>query len=211
MTFSSSERSALAQTLLDKGPDAPTLCGDWTTRELAVHLWIRENKPLAQVKSMLPVGGDAVGAETEKALARPYEETVRKWAEGPQALSPWRILDPVANGVEHFVHHEDVLRGHLSPGDQVEERDLEPEHRAYLHRAIKLTAGRAIRADRPVIIDPDGFSRIVINDKPGVSPDGEAVVRISGGVGEIVMWLLGRDVVNLTISGDDSSVERLNI
>ena len=62
-----------------------------------------------------------------------------------------------------------------------------------------------------MIIDPDGFSRIVINDKPGVSPDGEAVVRISGGVGEIVMWLLGRDVVNLTISGDDSSVERLNI
>lgn len=211
MTFSSSERSALAQTLLDKGPDAPTLCGDWTTRDLAVHLWIRENKPLAQVKSMLPVGGDAVEAETEKALARPYEETVRKWAEGPRALSPWKILDPVANGVEHFVHHEDVLRGHLSPGDPVEERDLEPGHRAYLHRAIKLVAGRAIKADRPVIIDPDGFSRIVINDKPGVSPDGEAVVRISGGVGEIVMWLLGRDVVNLTISGDDSSVERLNI
>lgn len=211
MTFSSSERSALAQTLLDKGPDAPTLCGDWTTRDLAVHLWIRENKPLAQVKSMLPVGGDAVEAETEKALARPYEETVRKWAEGPRALSPWKILDPVANGVEHFVHHEDVLRGHLSPGDPVEERDLEPEHRAYLHRAIKLVAGRAIKADRPVIIDPDGFSRIVINDKPGVSPDGEAVVRISGGVGEIVMWLLGRDVVNLTTSGDDSSVERLNI
>lgn len=211
MTFSSSERSALAQTLLDKGPDAPTLCGDWTTRDLAVHLWIRENKPIAQVKSMLPVGGDAVEAETEKALARPYEETVRKWAEGPRALSPWKILDPVANGVEHFVHHEDVLRGHLSPGDPVEERDLEPEHRAYLHRAIKLVAGRAIKADRPVIIDPDGFSRIVINDKPGVSPDGEAVVRISGGVGEIVMWLLGRDVVNLTISGDDSSVERLNI
>src|SRR5699024_2731605 len=101
MTFSSSERSALAQTLLDKGPDAPTLCGDWTTRDLAVHLWIRENKPLAQVKSMLPVGGDAVEAETEKALARPYEETVRKWAEGPRALSPWKILDPVANGVEH--------------------------------------------------------------------------------------------------------------
>lgn len=211
MTFSSSERSALAQTLLDKGPDAPTLCGDWTTRDLAVHLWIRENKPLAQVKSMLPVGVDAVEAETEKALTRPYEETVRKWAEGPRALSPWKILDPVANGVEHFVHHEDVLRGHLSPGDPVEERDLEPEHRAYLHRAIKLVAGRAIKADRPVIIDPGGFSRIVINDKPGVSPDGEAVVRISGGVGEIVMWLLGRDVVNLTISGDDSSVERLNI
>ena len=211
MTFSSSERSALAQTLLDKGPDAPTLCGDWTTRDLAVHLWIRENRPLAQVKTMLPVGGDAVEAETEKALTRPYEETVRKWAEGPRALSPWKILDPVANGVEHFVHHEDVLRGHLSPGDPGEERDLEPEHRAYLHRAIKLVAGRAIKAHRPVIIDPDGFSRIVINDKPGVSPDGEAVVRISGGVGEIVMWLLGRDVVNLTISGDDSSVERLNI
>lgn len=211
MTFSSSERSALAQTLLEKGPDAPTLCGDWTTRDLAVHLWIRENKPLTQLKSMLPGDGDAIGVETEKALERPYEEIVRKWAEGPRGLSPWRIVDPVANGVEHFVHHEDVLRGHLEPGDPVDERELAPEHRQYLYRAVKLTAGRAVTSDRPVIIDPDGFSRIIVNDKPGVSPDGEAVVRVSGGVGEILLWIFGRDVVDLSFSGDDSSVARLNL
>ena len=44
-----SERDALCDLLIEKGPDAPTLCGDWTTRDLAAHLHIRENRPDAAV------------------------------------------------------------------------------------------------------------------------------------------------------------------
>ena len=206
MTFSSSERKALAQSLLDKGPDAPTLCEGWTTRDLAEHLRDREQLPLSKLRSLVPIGGG-----DEQPEAGSYEDVVRNWAAGPSGLNPWRILDRVANGVEHFVHHEDVRRGALAPGDPVDERELPEEHQRYLYRTLKLMAGRVIKADRPVILAPEGFERIIINEKPGVSADGEAVIRISGGVGEFVLWAFGRNVVNLEVSGDDSSVKRLNL
>ncbi len=41
------ERAALADLMLEVGPDSPTLCGDWTTRDLAAHLVLRERRPEA--------------------------------------------------------------------------------------------------------------------------------------------------------------------
>ena len=38
MTAAQRERRALVETMRTVGPDAPTLCGDWTTRDLAAHL-----------------------------------------------------------------------------------------------------------------------------------------------------------------------------
>ena len=38
MTAAQRERAALVETMRAVGPDAPTLCGDWTTRDLAAHL-----------------------------------------------------------------------------------------------------------------------------------------------------------------------------
>ena len=34
------ERAALADLMLEVGPDAPTLCGTWTTRDLAARLGV---------------------------------------------------------------------------------------------------------------------------------------------------------------------------
>jgi hypothetical protein len=36
------ERSDLADSLRTAGPDAPTLCGDWSTNQLAAHLVLPE-------------------------------------------------------------------------------------------------------------------------------------------------------------------------
>src|SRR6476646_3889522 len=38
------ERLALADLFAEVGPDAPTLCGDWTTRDLVAHLTSRERR-----------------------------------------------------------------------------------------------------------------------------------------------------------------------
>ena len=58
MSFSASERTQLAKLLLEVGPDAPTLCGDWTTRDLAIHLYLRENRPDAAAGMFIgPVKG----------------------------------------------------------------------------------------------------------------------------------------------------------
>ena len=44
MTLARDERLALCALLDETGPDAPTLCEGWTTRDLAAHLVLRENR-----------------------------------------------------------------------------------------------------------------------------------------------------------------------
>src|SRR5690606_1471098 len=45
-TDASRERAALCDLLSRLGPDQPTLCEGWTTRDLAAHLLLRERRPL---------------------------------------------------------------------------------------------------------------------------------------------------------------------
>jgi uncharacterized protein (TIGR03083 family) len=40
-TLAQEERNELCDLMLETGPDAPTLCEGWTTRDLAAHLVIR--------------------------------------------------------------------------------------------------------------------------------------------------------------------------
>ena len=54
MTAAARERAALVTTMRDAGPDAPTLCGEWTTRDLAAHLVLRERRPDAAAGIMIP-------------------------------------------------------------------------------------------------------------------------------------------------------------
>jgi hypothetical protein len=44
MHFVDPSREVLAETLLAAGPDSPTLCKGWKTRDLAAHLYLRERK-----------------------------------------------------------------------------------------------------------------------------------------------------------------------
>ncbi|ALC06155.1 hypothetical protein CDES_08815 [Corynebacterium deserti GIMN1.010] len=208
MNLAQTERNALAISLLAKGPEAPTLCGDWTTKDLAAHLFVREHKPGSTVLSLLPGKQDPAEAEFSKALARPYDELVKEWQAGPKGLNPWRAFDSIANGMEHFIHHEDVLRGALKPGDDIIERPLPAAHQKELLRIIKLLAPRLVKSPRPIILQPVGLPRVVLHDKRGVADEGGDVCRIRGGVGEIVLWVSGRDVVDLSFEGNSEGVVR---
>ena len=44
--YARAERTALCDLFLEVGPDAPTLCEGWTTKDLAGHLVIREGRNL---------------------------------------------------------------------------------------------------------------------------------------------------------------------
>jgi uncharacterized protein (TIGR03085 family) len=44
MTPAQRERASLVETMRSIGPDAPTLCEGWTTRDLAAHLVVRERR-----------------------------------------------------------------------------------------------------------------------------------------------------------------------
>ena len=92
------ERLQLCDLLQELGPDAPTLCAGWTTSDMAAHLVLREH--------FRRWGDDA--RATEK--AKGYSYLVSRLRAGPPA--PWRVpgVRTLANGLEYFIHHEDVRR-----------------------------------------------------------------------------------------------------
>ena len=54
VSMSRSERAALCNAALDAGESAPTLCGDWTVKDLVIHLLVRERDPLGAPGILVP-------------------------------------------------------------------------------------------------------------------------------------------------------------
>ncbi|MDY3126953.1 MAG: TIGR03085 family metal-binding protein [Corynebacterium sp.] len=197
MSFSATWRQQLARLLFELGPDAPTLCDGWTTRDLAVHLWIRENKPLAAAGMVIPLLRGYLRDTSVRQRARQFDEVVGEWAAGPPLSH--RLIDAKVNAVEHFVHLEDVRR--VASGTAPLE--LSAAAKKELYAALRLLARWVLGAsESPIVIYPDGFDRVVAVEKRGVSMCGNDVVCISGQVGELLLWLFGRDVAQVVISGD---------
>ena len=117
MHFVEPSREVLAETLLAAGPDAPTLCTGWLTRDLAAHLYLRERKTavgLGLLIKRLSKASDKATAELAATLktTEDYAKLVNDFRAGPPALSPLQIkaLDESSNLIEYFVHTEDVRR-----------------------------------------------------------------------------------------------------
>jgi uncharacterized protein (TIGR03085 family) len=105
------ERAALADALTELGPDAPTLCEGWTTKDMAAHVYVRERRPDAAL-GVLPLG--PLSAYTDRVMASAlrtlgYDEIVRRFRTVPPLL---RVgpLDELMNTGEYFIHTEDVRR-----------------------------------------------------------------------------------------------------
>jgi uncharacterized protein (TIGR03085 family) len=198
----SAERAALCDLFLEVGPDAPTLCGDWTTRDLAAHLVIRERRPDAAAG--IVIGAIAGYGEKVRRIEaeRPWEELVTLVRRGPPVWNPMRLesVDRLANSVEFFVHHEDVRRAR--PGWAA--RALDPA----LEDALAATVahgGRLLtrRADVGVALDPQGRKRIRLR---AGAPD----VTIRGPLGECVLYVYGRkDVALVELDGPADAVAAL--
>ena len=52
--FAPIERAAIADLMTSLGPDAPTLCEGWTTRDLAAHLVVRATRVDAAAGILIP-------------------------------------------------------------------------------------------------------------------------------------------------------------
>ncbi|AKE39376.1 TIGR03085 family protein [Corynebacterium camporealensis] len=208
MSFSSSERSKLAQLLHDLGPDAPTLCEGWTTRDMAAHLWTRENQFVATAGVFVPALSDRAEQAHAETAQRDYDKVVDEWGRGPTGLNPWRVLDSKGNFAEHFIHHEDVRRAN----GQDEPRDFSRVVNKQMHSTLEKLAKAMLRKSKqPVVLYPEGFSRIVAADSNGVSENGSAVVAVHGEVGELLLWVYGRDAAHVKIEGDESQVVKSSL
>ena len=75
-TFARRERDALGDLALAVGPDAPTLCGSWTVRDLVVHLLVRERRPWAAPGILVPALSGLVDHASTALAQRPFEELV---------------------------------------------------------------------------------------------------------------------------------------
>lgn len=207
MSFSSAERAKMVALFHKLGPDAPTLCEGWTTRDLAVHLWVRENRPDAAAGIFLNGLSGHLKKQSRKIAARDFDELVDDWGRGPASYNPVRFVDAQQNFVEHFVHHEDIRRANgMGP------RNFSARIQQQMHGYLKLLAKATLRkSDRPVILQPEGLPRIVAADKHGVAEKGDAVVRVAGEVGELLLWCFGRDAAEISLEGDVAAIARSTV
>ncbi|MET0424468.1 MAG: TIGR03085 family metal-binding protein [Actinoplanes sp.] len=197
--YAKRERKSLADLLLRVGPDEPTLCEGWTTRDLAAHLVVRERRPDAMAAGLIkPLQGHGEQVRLAKA-AEAYSAVVHE-VRTPPWWSPVSnpLTDEAANGAEFFIHHEDVRRGR--PGWQP--RDLDPGQERALWRATRLS-GRLIlrRFGVPATVRADGYGSFTVGADPQVV--------LSGRPGELSLFLSGRQrAAQVDIEGPADLAER---
>jgi uncharacterized protein (TIGR03085 family) len=200
MSLATRERAALSDELLRVGPDRPTLCEGWTTRDLLAHLLVRERQPHAAVGILVP----ALATVTERAMdgyrEMPWTEAVALFRAGPQSWSPFRFerVDAAANGAEFFVHHEDVRRG--EPG--WEPREPDEERDSALWAGARRMGMLLRRSPVGVVLARPSGERHVVKTGPGV-------VTVVGEPGELVLFAFGRDAVRVELPGASADVEAL--
>ncbi|MFZ9042133.1 MAG: TIGR03085 family metal-binding protein [Ilumatobacteraceae bacterium] len=198
------ERHLLAEELLRVGPDAPTLCSGWSTRDLAAHVVVRERRPDAA----LGIVSDRFATRTAKVQDRiagqDWERLIDLVRSGPPVWSPTRIgvIDRLANTAEFFVHLEDVRRASDGWTARELDEDLRDDLFAALRRAAKLL-GR--RAPGGLVLQPDG-GRAAVTARRATSS--EPTVTVRGPVGELVLWMFGRSsVADVALDGPPEAVD----
>jgi uncharacterized protein (TIGR03085 family) len=194
VTTAQHERAQLASLLTDLGPDAPTLCGDWSTRDLAAHLVMRERRADASVGIVLPVLAGHTESVQKSYAAKPYAELVGMVAEGAPRWSVfgWTPVDTLLNTTEYFVHHEDVRRAQAG----WEPRGLPASVQDGFWRTVGLRSKLAFRkvGCGVELRRPDGTSTVVRAGDPRVVLTGEPA--------ELLLFLFGRrDTARVEISG----------
>lgn len=202
MGVASTERALLSDLFDQMGPDEPTLCEGWKTRDLAVHLVTRERRPDAlfgKLMSSLEGRGERVMAELRD---KPWPELVELVRQGPPRWHPFSAngVDELVNSGEFFVHHEDVRRAQ----PDWEPRANDPDRDEALWRVVAKT-GKLTYRRSPVGVTlrrPDGTE--------AAAKRGPRTVRILGEPGELLMHAFGRDQVRVEFEGDKADVLAVN-
>ncbi|GES34359.1 TIGR03085 family metal-binding protein [Streptomyces angustmyceticus] len=201
-THAKRERLLLADLLESAGPEAPTLCENWSARDLAAHVVVRERRADAAGGLLVrPLAARLERVQAEFA-ARPYEELLRLIRTGPPRMSPFALkqLDEASNTVEFFVHAEDVRRAQADWAP----RELDTVFADALWTRIERMA-RVLGRKSPVglvLRRPDG--------RTAVAHRGTPVVTVVGEPGELTMFAFGRQgAADVELDGDKEAIERL--
>lgn len=204
-TLARTERLALADLLDDIGPDAPTLCGDWTTRDLAAHLVVRERRPDATPGVAVKVLAGWTQQVQDSYAERPYAELVELVRTGPGRLSPFALpgVDKLLNTSEYAVHHEDVRRAQRGWTP----RDLPVRVQDSLWKIVTSRAPLSLRGvDATVELRRSDKPRAHVSSHGG----GASTVTLTGAPMEVLLYLFGRrEHAQVAVSGDPEAIAAL--
>jgi uncharacterized protein (TIGR03085 family) len=203
MSPAHAERLALCDLFVDLGPDAPTLLGDWSTRDLAAHLVMRERRPDAAPGLLLSALATYAEGVRIRETERPWTELVELVRDGPPRWSPMRVpaVDALVNTVEFFVHHEDVRRAQAGWAPRALPADLDDALAVAMHRMGGVLTRTA--SGIGLVVRPPGRDEIRLRR-------GQPTVTIDGPVGEAVLYAYGRKrVAGVTLHGPPDATARV--
>ncbi len=196
MSAAQRERAALVETMREVGPDAPTLCEGWTTRDLAAHLVVRERR-LDAAPGILVAGLASYTAKVQDQVAESsdWPELLDKIASGPPILSPFKLLDPLVNLNEMFIHHEDVRRAQTDWEPRVLNVSMVNALSRPLPVMARMTMGKV--PARVSLRTPDGKTVVTVGSGPAVT--------VTGAPEELLLFSVGREA-RVDIDGDQDAV-----
>jgi uncharacterized protein (TIGR03085 family) len=198
-TFAKRERLLLADLLETAGPDAPTLCEGWRTRDLAAHVVVRERRPDAAGGALIKPLAARLDKVLQEYAAKPYEELIQLIRTGPPRFSPFQLkqVDEAANTVEFYIHAEDVRRAQPDWAP----RELDPVFQDTLWSRLERTArllGRGVPTGL-VLRRPDG--------QTAVAHRGTPVVTATGEPSELLLFAFGRQrVARVDLEGEPDAI-----
>ncbi len=199
-----SERAELCDLFEQVGPDAPTLCDPWTTRDLAAHLIIRESRADAALGIALSPFAGWTGQVQRHTAKDDWDSLVGRVRTGPPRWSPARLgaVDDAVNTVEFFVHHEDVRRAQ----SDWQPRSLPDSVQRLLWAHLKQRARFHVRSSRVAVTleRPDG-GQFAVPKRPGAAVSGS--VTLVGDAAELTVYLNGRTRhARVQVLGDPEAV-----
>jgi uncharacterized protein (TIGR03085 family) len=188
------ERAALCDLFDEVGPDRPTLCAGWNTRDLAAHLVIRERRPDAAAGIIVKPLADFTERVRASTARRPFAELVDELRHPPfWTFSGFGPSDRAFNTLEFFIHHEDVRRAQPDWAPRALPRETQDDAwRATLFfgRLVALTTRRALVLRRS---DATHAERRV--------GSGDRSITVAGEPLELLLWLSGRrDVARVELT-----------
>jgi uncharacterized protein (TIGR03085 family) len=195
-TLAQHERGVICDLFLEVGPDAPTLCEGWTTKDLAAHLVVRERRPDSGPGLVWPpLAGYTDKVRTSVRDRTQWSELVAKVRRGPPLLL--RPFDGPMNTVEFFIHVEDVRRA--QPG-----WEPRPLTTAMADAQWSRVGAGGMAKKVPATIQLSSPGR-----DPKVQGTGPVVV-VEGDPGELTLFGSGRQrAARVEISGDDQLAAQL--
>jgi uncharacterized protein (TIGR03085 family) len=196
-SFAPVERAALADLMVELGPDAPTLCTGWTTRDLAAHLIVRATRPDAAAGIVIPGLAGHTKRVQDRVATRDWDQLVAGVRRRPLWIAP---VDEAINRTEYFIHHEDVRRA--QPGWQP--RRLGAEFEAALWSRVRAQVRLVLRrTPATVTVTAPGHGTVTAGR-------GGLEVDLLGPPAELLLFLSGRQAhTRVDLAGPEAVTERM--